>query len=204
MKKYLILFSPCLFFFSCSQNKKTDTVTNATDTTNAPVKAESISFIPVTSILQSEMFKLDTLPVTILQITTVNNKQDSAWLPVAKVKPKLLPFLSPAIDEKNMEAFFKETKFNDQSTASVTFMYDPKATLPDSMVLRRWDVYFDPAKNVIRRIYMIKQVTENKISATQQLTWQTGKWAKIVTINNDKNAVNPIINETKWIWDLNE
>ena len=103
-----------------------------------------------------------------------------------------------------MAALFKETKFNDQSTEAVTFMYDPKTTLPDSFALRRWDVYFDPNRNIIRRIYMVKQVKENNIPAMQQFTWQTDKWAKIVTINNDKNAAGPVINEIKWIWDLNE
>jgi hypothetical protein len=204
MKKYLILFYPCLFLFSCSQNKNSGNATTAIDTTATAAKAENTSFIPVTSILQSEISKLDSVQVTILQITTVNNKQDSAWLPAAKVKPRLQVFLSPVIDQLNMAALFKETKFNDESTEAVTFMYDPKTTLPDSMALRRWDVYFDPNRNIIRRVYMVKQVKENNILATQQFTWQTGKWAKIVTISNDKNAANPVINETKWVWDLSE
>lgn len=205
MKKYLVLFCHCLFVFSCSQNKDSGNATAVNDTTKTPpATTENTSFIPVTSILQSELNKLDSVQVTILQITTVNNKQDSAWLPVTKVKPKLEVFLSPVIDDKNMAALFKETKFNDQSTEAVTFMYDPKTTLPDSFALRRWDVYFDPNRNIIRRIYMVKQVKENNIPAMQQFTWQTDKWAKIVTINNDKNAAGPVINEIKWIWDLNE
>ncbi|MES2850005.1 MAG: hypothetical protein V4685_13180 [Bacteroidota bacterium] len=204
MKKYLVLFCHCLFLFSCSQNKNNGNATAVNDTTKTPATTENTSFIPVTSILQSELNKLDSVQVTILQITTVNNKQDSAWLPADKVKPKLEGFLFPVIDDKTMAALFKETTFNDEGTEAVTFMYDPKTTLPDSMTLRRWDVYFDPNRNKIRRVYMVKQVKENNILATQQFTWQTGKWAKIVTINNDKNAVNPVINEIKWIWDLSE
>lgn len=203
MKKYLLLFCPCLLLFSCSENKTSKKEVTSVDSVSA-AKPENTSFIPVTSILQNEITNLDSLPVTILEITSANNKQDSAWLPVAKVKPKLQVFLSPVIDEKNMASLYKETKFNDQSTEAITFMYDPKTILPDSVSLRRWDVYFDPNRNIVRRVYIVKQAKENNLSVTQQLTWKTGKSAKIVTLSNDKNVANPIISEKQWIWDLSE
>lgn len=200
MKNYPLLFIAIVFFLGCSQNNNTGILDNDTTTTQeAPTP-----FIPVTAILHNQLASLDSLPVTILQIKTINKKEDSTWLPAAQVKPLLQPFLSPVIDKENLMGLFKETKFNDQTTATVTFMYDPKNTLPDSLALRRWDVYYDPEKNAIQRIYIIKQVKENNVPITQQLTWQAGKWAKIVLLTNDKNAQNPIISETKWIWDLDE
>jgi hypothetical protein len=204
MKKYLILFSCCLFFFSCSQNKNNSAAGNTGDTATASVKTKDTSFFPVTSFLQKEIQDLDSLPVTILEVTTVNNKQDSAWLPAAKVKPKLQPFLSDVIDKNNLSAYFKETNFNDQSTEAITLMYDPKAALPDSFALRRWDVYINPDKNTLRRVYMVKRAKENNAVTIQQLTWQSGKWAKIVTINNENGNNSPVIKEIKWVWDLRE
>jgi hypothetical protein len=200
MKKYPVLFLPLLFLLSCGGNNNEAAGTNA-DTTAAK---ENISFIPVTSILQNQFAALDTVQVTILQVKTENKKDDSAWLPAAKVKPLLTPFLSPVIDKQNMVPFFKETKFNDQSTAAVTFTYDPKAPLPDSFALRHWDIYFDPELNAIRRIYLVKTVMENNIPVTQQLTWQMNKWARIVTIINDKSKPAPAVTEIKWIWELDE
>lgn len=203
MKKYFPLFILVLFVLSCGQNKKTDAgkAGSGSDTSS---KKENVSFIPVTAILQSQLSALDSIQVTILQVTTVNKKEDSVWLPATSVKPLLTPFLSPVINEKNMLPFFKESKFDDQSTAAITFTYDPKAALPDSLTLRHWDVYFDPEKNAIRRIYFLKNTQENNVPVTQQLTWEMNKWAKIVTITNDKNTTAPIVKEIRWIWDLSE
>ncbi len=158
-------------------------------------------FFPVTSFLQGQMQLLDSLPVTILQLTTANGNTDSVWLPAVKVKPQLQAFLSDSIGKTNLYSLFKETKFNDQSTEAITFMYGPKANLPVNMALRHWDVYVDPEKSTVKRIYIVRQVKENNIAAMQQLTWQTGKWAKIVTIK-DEPGTKP--SETKWVWDLNE
>lgn len=205
MKKYFLHFLPMLLLFSCSQNKKNNIEATASDTalSQAKANAENNSFIPVTSFIQKEIAELDSLPVTILQVTTINGKQDSAWLPVAKVKPKLQLFLSDVIDVKNLTAYFKETKFNDQSTEAITFMYDPKTVLPDSFSLRKWNVYVDPDKSTLRKVYMVKRVKENNDTLMLQLTWQMGKWAQIATISN-KPVGNPVLKEIKWIWDLRE
>ena len=203
MKKHPILLLPFLFLLSCGQDKNTGTDGSGqpADTTS---EKKDLSFIPVTSILQNQIAALDSVPVTILQVITANKKEDSTWLPAEKVKPQLAPFLTPAIDKKNLVSLFKETRFDDQSTAAITFTYDPKTTLPDSMGLRHWDVYFDPELNAIRRIYLLKSVKENNEPITQQLTWQMNKWAKIVTIRNDAKSSAPVVTEIKWVWDLNE
>ena len=206
MKKYFPLFFFPIFILSCSQNKNNNPAVNSKDTASASEKInpENTSFIPVTFLLQSQILMLDSLPVTILQVTTINNKQDSAWLPAAKVKPKLQPFISDIIDKDNLARYFKETKFNDQSTEAITFMYDPKMALPDSFSLRRWDVYINPDNGALKRVYMIKQAKENNKAVTQQLTWQSGKWAKMVTIKNEPGTTTQTVNEIKWIWDLSE
>lgn len=202
MKILCTLFA-VLFIISCGE-KKTNNTTGSQHAPESTDKEEDISYIPVTAILQSQLKALDSLPVTILQVTTVNKKDDSAWLTAAAIKPQLSPFFSPMVDAKNMVPYFKESKFDDQSTAAITFTYDPTALLPDTFSLRHWDVYVDPDKNAIRRIYLVKSVKENNLPVTQQLTWQMDKWAKIVTIRNDKNSPAPVITETKWVWDLNE
>ncbi len=202
MKKYPILLLPFLFLLSCGHKKSSDAVSTGNPADTASEK--DVSFIPVTSILQNQIASLDSVPVTLLQVVTVNKKEDSTWLPAEKVKPLLVPFLTPVIDQKNMTGLFKESRFDDQSTAAITFTYDPKTSLPDSLSLRHWDVYFDPEINAIRRIYLLKTVQENNIAVTQQLTWQMDKWAKIVTIRNDTTGKAPVVTEIKWVWDLKE
>lgn len=147
------------------------------------------------------MIILDSLPVTILQVTTANHKSDSSWLSKEKIRPQLQPFTADLIDKENLTALFKESRFNDQSTEAITFTYDPKLILPDSFVLRHWDVYVDPEKGTIKRVYIVKQLRENGKLFTQQLTWQTGKWAKIVTIANETGTVQ---SEITWVWNFGE
>ncbi len=203
-KSCFFLFCSSLILLSCTGNKTNQQAT-ATSDTAAAVKTDSVNpaFFPVTTYLKGQLLTLDTLPVTILQISTVNNKADSTWISRDKIRPLLQPFVAELIDKENLVSFFKESKFNDQSTDAITFTYDPKIALPDSIALRHWDVYVDPEQSTIRKVYLVRQLKGSGSLLTQQLTWQTGKWAKIVTIDN-KAGSSRIQSDVKWVWDLSE
>ncbi len=200
-KRFLVVYFSLFIFYSCSDNKTNSSkpVTTPVDTTAASPE----SFLPVTPFLQGQLALLDSLQVTILQISSMNGKEDSTWISKEKMIPQLQPFVSVNIDKENLIPFFKETKFNDQSTEAVTFTYDPRVPLPDSITIRHWDVYVDPEKGNIKRVYIVQQVKEKGILLTRQLTWQTGKWAKIVTISGEAGT-NPVLQNSKWVWDFNE
>ncbi len=205
MKKLFSLSLIICFVISCSnnENKQSATVAGARAGT-ANVDSIKSTFFPVTSFLKGQMILLDSTPVTILQITIVDKKTDSSWIKKEKLKPLLQPFIADIIDKENLTAFFKESKFNDQSTDAITFTYEPKIPLPDSIALRHWDIYIQPETGTVKRVYIIKQVKENNGVFTQQLTWRSNKWAKIVTIANKADGSSIIQNETKWVWDFNE
>jgi len=205
MKKwYFFLSCSSIILLSCTgNNTNPDAATPASTADSTKTEAANPDFFPVTSFLKGQLHTLDTMPVTILQISTVNNKADSSWITRDKIRPLLQPFVADLIDKKNLVPFFKESKFNDQSTDAITFTYEPKVTLPDSIALRHWDVYVDPEQSTIRKVYLVRQLKENGSLLTQQLTWQTGKWAKIVTIDN-KTGSSHIVSDEKWIWDLSE
>jgi hypothetical protein len=155
---------------------------------------EESTFFPVTEFILGELAQIDSLPVTPLKIISVDGKEDS----IAQ------PFLYPKIDTANMKDLFAEKSFLDQTINAFTFSYDPISTLPDTMQLRRWDVYVDATKNKVKRVYIVKVVNE-KSSATKQtiqLTWIAGHWCKITTIAEQENNP-PKIKEEKMIWDFN-
>ena len=110
----------------------------------------------------------------------------------------MVDFLHPEIDTSNLIPFFSEARFLDQTVDAYTFTYEPKGILPDSISLRHWDVYIDPKKNIVRRIYIVKE--EHDI--TRQLTWQSNKWCKVVTIGNDKDGNQQVMKETLITWDF--
>ena len=91
----------------------------------------------------------------------------------------------------------------DQTINAITFSYDAKTKLPDSIKLNHWDVYIDPQKNTVQRIYLVKEETINGESVTTQLTWKVNKWCSIRTIVQQPNK-DPQVKEEIMKWDFDE
>lgn len=174
-----------LFFVSCGHKDETTTTPVLADTTK-PV------FFPVTDFIKGKLHELDSLESAPLKIVTQNGKVDSFWLKRDSIRPFAQTFLSPEIDSLHLSKLFHETSFLDQTINAFTFSYDPVKPLPDTMELRRWDVYVDPEKNTVKRIYIVKKSGGGQL----QLTWTTD-WCKITTISGDK-----VLKEEKMIWEL--
>jgi hypothetical protein len=203
MKK---IFFPILLFVVASCNNNNENTANSTTGQPSPAISESKkdSFFPVTSFIKGQILSFDSLLVTPLHTTAINDKIDSVWLKQHALIPLLEDFLSPEIKETNLTPFFKETSFNDQTINAVTFTYDPSTTLPDSISLRHWDVYIDPESGKISKIYMVKQLKEKEGNITRQLTWKTGKWAAINTILNKADGTTVLLKAEKFIWNFND
>lgn len=197
MKKYCIIAITILVLPGCTNNSKQTSI--PTDIN----EKKTDSFFPVTSFIKGQLITLDSLPVTPLQLTTIKEKTDSIWLPKKELKPLLLPFLTPVINETNFTKYFKETIFNDQTLNAVTFTYDPISIIPDSISLRHWDVYVDPETGNVIKVYIVKKIKENNQIFTQQLTWQTNKLAKISTILNKPDGNMELLKEVVFIWNFN-
>jgi hypothetical protein len=179
---------------SCNNNKNSSAI--------QAKESEDLNFFPVTSFLKGQMAELDSMQVTSLHTITVNAKIDSVWLKKEEIKPLLQDFFFQEINPTNLTRFFKVTKFNDQSINAITFTYDPIKVLPDSITFRHWDIYINPETGKITKVYIVKLQNENGNSYTKQLTWQTDKWAKIITFLNKPDGNMELIKEGKVIWDL--
>lgn len=195
MNKYCFIIIAFILLLSCNTEIKQNIPV-------APVTKITDSFFPVTSYIKGQIITLDSLPITPLHITLIKGKADSVWLSKDKIKALLQPFLIPAITETNLIHHFKETRFNDQTINAITFTYDPVNKLPDSVSLRHWDVYINPEKGEVSKIYIVKEVLINNQKFTQQLTWQSNKMAKIVTILNKPGGELELVKEEIFTWDF--
>lgn len=205
MKHLFLCIVTAGLLISCASKSTQNTETTDTSTQQEEqVDSASIKFFPVTSFIKGQFIELDSLPVTILKIATSNNKVDSSWLKKEEVKPQLMAFVKEEINETNLLPYFKQSKFNDQTVDAITFTHDPIGKLPDSISLRHWDVYVQPQTGTIRKVYIVKQIKKNGNNYTKQLTWQTGKWAKLVEILNKPDGSSEVVNDTKFVWDFNE
>ena len=199
LKRFLsALIFISLLFVSCTQQQSQTPLQTEKDST------EDNSFFPVTQFILGELAQIDSLPVTPLKIITMNGKEDSIWMKNKDVRIFAQPFLHPKIDTANLKGLFAQKSFLDQTINAFTFSYDPVSTLPDTMQLKRWDVYIDPQKSKVKRIYMVKEIMENN-GATKQtmlLTWIAAHWCKITTITEQQHNP-PKIKEEKMIWEFN-
>ncbi len=209
MKKLLILVSLTAFLFSCNNNSTNTATPNNSDSTQVDSTQEKpVAFFPVTDFLKGQLLALDSIPFTPLLYTTINGETDSAWLKKEQLKTFFAPFFTITIDSTNLLTYFKETKFNDQTVNAITLMYEPSKQLPDSMQLRKWNVYIDPVTGKVRSLYIEKEYKESSLSNgqsyTQQLFWTTDKSAKIITILNQPDGTSTVVKEEKIIWDDNQ
>jgi hypothetical protein len=157
-------------------------------------------FFPVTSFIKGEIYTLKADGINPKKYSTINDHTDSVWLKMEDLDAAFYEFVHPEIDTANLVTLFTEKSFLDQSINAFTFTYDPTMPpLPDSMQLQRWDVYINPDDNKVNRVYIVKQVSNNK---TLQLTWVSKHWCKITSIVTDKAGDSKIEKEEKISWDF--
>ena len=192
--KILFPVIACIFIlFSCNNSGKTDSVAVERNI------EKNQKFFPVTAYLKGEIYNIKKAGINPLKFTTINNQTDSLWLKIEELDTAVSEFLHPEINDTNLISLFTEKSFLDQTINAVTFTYDATISLPDSMLLKHWDVYIDPQSNNVKRIYLVKEISKSK---TLQLTWVSNKWCKITSIITDEKGVSKIEKEEKLIWDF--
>jgi hypothetical protein len=194
LRFFFILLITGVLITACNQKKVTQQEKAITENKN--------NFFPVTQYLLGQLKELDSLPITPLKVTSINGKTDSVWLKRDQVRSFVQPFLNPVIDSISLSKYFAEKSFLDQTINAFTFSYDPVRQLPDSIELKRWDVYVDPATGKVNRVYIVKQLNATP-QQTTQLIWKQGHYCKITTII-EKTGVSPQIKEEQLTWNFNE
>ncbi|MFZ1783599.1 MAG: hypothetical protein WAU23_00210 [Ferruginibacter sp.] len=154
-------------------------------------------FFPVTAYIKGEIYNMKKAGINPLRYTTQDGRTDSVWLKIEEIDGAVSEFLHPEIDSMNLTGLFTEKSFLDQSINAYTLTYDPIAGLPDSMQLKHWDVYIEPEKNTVKRVYLLKEISKSK---TLQLTWVNKEWCKIVSIITDETGNSKIEKEEKLYW----
>ncbi len=199
MQKTLVSFLCFLLFNATACN-------NVSKKAALPLRAadnKQQSFFPVTHFILGQLNEIDSMPVTPLKLITINSKTDSIWMTRKDIRIFAEPFLHPFIDSANLQNWFAEKSFMDQTINAITLSYDPVKTLPDSMQLTHWDVYINPQKNAVDRIYITKQKDGNGMIISRQLTWKANKWCSIRTITQQNTAA-PKVSEEKLVWNFDE
>jgi hypothetical protein len=185
-----------LFFIACNNNQEKD----ISQVNNVEEKQ---SFFPVTQFLLGQLNEIEGMPVTPVKITMSGGKKDSVWLKKEDIRSFAAPFLRPVIDSASMQKYFTEKSFLDQTINALTLSYDLKSSIPDSIKLNHWDVYIDPQKGAVQRIFLVKDEVVNGQNITTQLTWKVNKWCSIRRIVQEPKK-EAVVTEEIMKWDFED
>ena len=178
MKLYLIAF--LLFLFTaCHTKKNTPEPTPGVAVPEKDTEDTAANFFPVTAFIKGEIAAIKNKGMAPKIKTKSGNFTDSSFLKISDFQNAFEDFISPVIDTANLKGRFVETKFLDQTLNAFTLTCDPKNNKADSFAYRHWDVYIDADNNHVTRVYLVKNIGSDR---QLQLTWQSGKWCKIVTL----------------------
>ena len=195
MKLFSSISLLLILIAACNNKKANPGITPAP---NNSYSAEDTSgnYFPVTNFLLGDINNIKTDAPTPIKKTIVNGKVDSIFLKIDSLNNAFKDFLNPIIDSANLKKYFSEKSFLDQTLASFTFTYERRKNIDSDFPFISWDVLVDQETNKVKRIYLVKKIDATTI---KQLTWQAGKWCKVVTIANNK-----VIMEEKTVWDFEE
>lgn len=194
MQKFAFFFAALILITvaGCKEKSQQKTVQSE--------RKEPLPVFPVTDYLLGQIAAIEKLAVTPLVIKTSGNQVDSMWIKREQVRDFAKPFLSPVIDSASLNAYFDGRSFLDQTVNAYTFTYDAKGNLPKEISLHEMNVYVEPEKNEVTRIYLVK----NEGDSTIQLTWKAGKWFSIRTIIQKNDSTEVKEEKVKWNFDEQE
>ena len=196
MKFISILFLVLTLITSCNNETEITEAEGLAISNNTTSEDTAANYFPVTNFLLGDINSIKNEAPTPIKKITANGKTDSSFVNMDSLTVVFKDFLEPKIDSANLKKYFSEKSFLDQTLASFTFTYEKRRGVNFDFAFINWDVMVDQETNKIKRIYLVKKVDAN---TTKQLTWQAGKWCKIVTITNNK-----VVKEEKITWKFDE
>lgn len=195
--KIVSIFISVLLLAACNNKSSNNTIsTEPIPQSVSTLGDSSTSFFPVTSYLKGEILGIKNGGITPVRKITIAGKTDSSWLKMEELEKVFAAFITPVIDSVNLKNTFDQKVFKDETVNAFTFTADPKNVQTNTFAFTHWDVYVDPETNKVTRIYLLKKESVDK---TLQLTWQAGKWCKIITIKNVAGKIS-IEKEEKISW----
>jgi len=186
-----------LTVFSACSNKSKDAAVPSEKKADMATIDTAENFFPVTSYLRGEVAQISKIGITPVRKNIKNGiTTDSSWLKPEQYDAAFADFFTPVIDTANLKASYIQNKFLDQSVDAFTFTYDPKKDASADLPLRHWDLYIDPKSQNVTRVFIKRKTGPDE---EKQLTWQSGKWCRIIKIKN--TGTNPAITgEVKIDW----
>ena len=159
---------------------------------------EEAVFFPVTDFLKGQLVEIREKGIAPIFYQDKKGQMDSTWIKMDSLESFVADFLSPSIDSVAMAKYYTSKKFFDQTLGSITLTYEANKDLPKNNPWLSWNVYIDPEKGTVEKIYLVKSLSPNK---KLLLNWNCKTQCSITGIEDEEKtkATNVFRKETiKW------
>jgi len=192
MKLSLYFLTLLILLVSCNQEKKEN------EKSPAKLTEEEAVFFPVTDFLKGQLIEIRERGLAPIFYQDKKGKMDSTWIKMDSMESFVADFLSPSIDSFSMAEYYTLKKFYDQTLGRITLTYEANKVLPKNNPWLSWNVYIDPEKGTVEKIYLVKSASPNQ---KLLLNWSCKTQCSMTGIEEDEktNTTNVFRKETiKW------
>ncbi len=130
--------------------------------------ADTSKYYPVDNLIREQMKFVDLRDFVIHRTITKDSSESNEIIDKSTFLIEAAKVLSIANDFIRQKQLYKESVFQDLSTASYTINYTPAEP---SLSIQRIDVLLSEETNIIKRLFIRTYATENGITTTQQISW---------------------------------
>lgn len=158
------IFIALFFFCSCSNNHNISGEVSSTP--------DSAVFFPIHDYFISQLKDADSSASFFTLQQNINGAKDSAYIDAGSLKKIAAIFLETDIEKNEIKKFYKETIFEDLTTASYTFSYK---TTNEKLVTKNVDVLLDRGTQQVKWIFITRYRKSIDSSITEKLNWHSHK-----------------------------
>ena len=144
----------------------------ANDPRNKIALPDTASFYPIAAFFKQQIQFVDLRNYPMYKVTVKDGKKDSAALSGEAFLQWADIFVQSAFAEPKQKIRYKETVFEDLSTASYTLNYT--ATDPDSK-LRSMDILLNQETKNVKRVFIKNSYTKGDTTIEEQGSWKADK-----------------------------
>lgn len=185
--RLLLLLLPCLSLFACKEKQKSSSAeektTQPTTTTGTPpVKVEdsSSTYFSISDYFDDQWKTRKGDPYTLLKITELKGKRDSAFVPLDSALWAQLraPFDAADISDKKYLGWYKYDMFTDETTETLHLHYEAMAA---DLFMRQMDISADMFTRKVKSIYMETRREQEGHSVSQKLQYISDRLFQLQT-----------------------
>ena len=165
MKIIYLLFSFVLFLVCGCTTRKPEKIT-------ATFLSDTSKFFPLPSFFKEQIQYVELRSFPLYKITMKDGIRDSSSLSFNQFKMLTGFFTSRDLSVPEIKILYKESVFQDLSTGSITFNYQPTNKGAE---LQNIDVLLNEATNQVKRVFIRAVYSKGDTTITEQCNWKANK-----------------------------